>query len=110
MFQKLLEKVQLGMTHLVAAKDGTDKAVAARKIPGCVLVKPAWLVECYWSMTRLDIKPHLMGQGVADTTKPKPQPLQESKVDNSSEGSSSSDSEDDGLAAEFENELMNAES
>ena len=81
---------------MVAAKDGTDKALAARKIPGCYLVKPAWLVECYWCVTHRDVKPHLMGQGVGE--KPAEQPK---KIDDSD----SSDSDDDELAAELEKEM-----
>lgn len=90
------------MTHLVAAKDGSDKALAARKIPGCVLVRPAWLVECYCSMTRRDVEPHLMGRGVVDTIRPDSQPMNV----NSSEGTSDSDSDSDDLGAELEKEMM----
>jgi RNA polymerase II subunit A-like phosphatase len=99
---KLLDRVQPGVTHVVAAKDGTDKALAARRIPGCMLVKASWLVECFWSLTRRDVIPHLMDPGSAVVT----QQLQmDTKMDNSSDGSA--DSEDDDLAAEFEDELMN---
>ena len=99
---KLLDRVQPGVTHVVAAKDGTDKALAARRIPGCMLVKASWLVECFWSLSRRDVIPHLMDPGSAVIT----QQLQlDTKMDNSSDGSA--DSEDDDLAAEFEDELMN---
>jgi hypothetical protein len=47
--------VEEGVTHVVAAKDGTDICVAARKIPGCVLVKATWLVECYNTSTTLSV-------------------------------------------------------
>jgi RNA polymerase II subunit A-like phosphatase len=107
---KLLDNVQPGVTHVVAAKDGTDKALAARKTPGCSLVKPAWLVECYWSMTRRDVKIHLMGKGEGpdpSMARKQQQPLTESKVDNSSEGTSGTDSDDDELAAALEEEMMN---
>jgi RNA polymerase II subunit A-like phosphatase len=77
------------VTHVVAQKDGTDKALAARMISRCVLVKPAWLVECFWSMSRRDVKPHLMG------------------ADNSTAPSSESDDDDD-FAAAFEDEMMNS--
>jgi hypothetical protein len=99
---KLLDRVQPGVTHVVAAKDGTDKAIAARKIPGCMLVKASWLVECFWSLTRRDVIPHLMDPR---RTVIKQQPQMDIKMDNSSDGSA--DSEDDDLAAEFEDELMN---
>jgi RNA polymerase II subunit A-like phosphatase len=100
-----------GVTHVVAAKDGTDKCLAARNIPGCLLVKPAWLVECYWSSSRRDVQPHLFpGQGAAvagtNINTSKQQPSQESMVDSNS--GESTDSEDDGFAAAFENEMMDS--
>jgi len=105
-----------GVTHVVAAKDGTDKCHAARKIPGCVLVSAAWLVECYWSMTRRDVKLYLLGGDTSTTPSAKSnnkQPLQESKVDNStstdaSDSSSLGSQEDDDLAAALEDEMMNS--
>lgn len=97
------------MTHVVAAKDGSEKAIAARKIPGCVLVKPGWLMECYWSMTQADTAAYIMAKG----TMPKQQQkssspashgfLKESNM--STDGSNASD--DDDFAAELEDELMN---
>jgi BRCA1 C Terminus (BRCT) domain len=42
---RILNSVTSEATHVVAAKDGTDKIVAARKVPGCVVVKTAWLME-----------------------------------------------------------------
>lgn len=91
---------------MVAAKDGTDKALAARKFPRTVLVKPSWLVECYWSMSRRRSLAHLLA--VSPSPPPPPpnaKPLrEESKVENGAEESSSS--EEDDLAAELEEELM----
>ncbi len=112
------------MTHVVAAKDGTDKCFAARKTPGCVLVKASWLVECYWSMTPRDVKPHLMdGDASAETPASvnvnvnsniniNKQPLQDSKLDNTtspdaSDTSSTGSQDDDDFAATFEDEMMN---
>jgi Calcineurin-like phosphoesterase len=57
---QLSETVAPGVTHVVAARDRSDKAIQARKIAGCVLVKPSWLVDCYVSMLRCDAKQHLM--------------------------------------------------
>lgn len=105
----LQDTVQLGVTHVIAAKDGTDKALAARKTPRCSLVKAAWLVECYWSMTRRDLIPHLFpgSRNVETDNSHKPvEPLKETKMEDNS--SSESDSDDDDLAAEFEAELMNS--
>jgi hypothetical protein len=97
---KLLDHVLPGVTHVVAAKDGTDKALAARKIPGCMLVKASWLVECFWSLTRRDVVPHLMDPDSAAVIE---QQQPQMKID---DNSSEEDSEDDDLAAEFEDELM----
>jgi proteasome assembly chaperone (PAC2) family protein len=110
----------------VAAKDGSDKAIQARKIAGCVLVKASWLVDCYVSMLRCDVKQHLMGskaemesmmQRVAQhddmlkQLQEDQQTLNKSKVDNTTSGGDRTDSDDDedddDLAAEFEKELMN---
>ena len=94
--------MEYGVTHVVAAKDGTDKAFAARKTPGCVLVKPGWLMECYWSMTCRDVEPFLMGRGSGEM--PPQNILKESSMENSSEGSNESD--DDDFAMELEDDLM----
>ena len=108
---QIQDTVDLSVTHVIAAKDGTDKALSARKIPGCRLVKSAWLMECFWSMTRRESSPFLMDKvmpgGVVkvNAAKPMPKVLRESNVDNSSDGTTD-DSDDDDFAAEFENELM----
>ena len=106
---KLRDTVEYGVTHVVAAKDGTDKALAARKTPGCFLVKPGWLMECYWSMTRREVAPYLMGKGTGEIPKSlAPNVLKESNMENSSDGSQdSAEEDDDDFAAEFEDELMN---
>lgn len=116
---QLVDNVEPGVTHVVAAKDGTDKCFAARKTPGCVLVKASWLVECYWSMTRRDVKPHLMDsdalteESTGSTINKATTDREDGKVENStntdaSDVSSSmgSDDEDD-FAATFEDEMMN---
>jgi TFIIF-interacting CTD phosphatase-like protein len=102
---KVVDQVQVGVTHVVAAKDGTGKALAARKISDCLLVKASWLIESYWSMKRQDEKQHLLAPGAADKARMQ-EPLKEAKVENSTSGGSSADSEDDDLAAEFEDEFM----
>ena len=116
--------MQPGVTHVVASKDGTDKAKEARKIPGCLLVKASWLVESYWSMTRQDVRQHLLGEKADSAAmlqrleqheekmkqirqQIEQQPLKASTADNSVTSSSDGDSDDDDLAAELENEMMN---
>ena len=114
-----MDRVEPGVTHVVAAKDGTDKCLAARNTPGCVLVKATWLVECYWSMTRRDIQPHLMvgGGGMSSSSnapEPKSRP-HHPKADTSfstdlsgddSEDGSDDDGDDGDFAASFEDEFM----
>jgi hypothetical protein len=123
---QLSETVAPGVTHVVAAKDGSDKAIQARKIAGCVLVKASWLVESYVSMLRCDVKQHLMGskaeiesmmqrvaqhENMLKQLHEEQQPLNKSKVDNTTIGGDRTDSDDeeddDDLAAELERELMN---
>ena len=110
-----MDKVEPGVTHVVAAKDGTDKCVTARNTPGCVLVKATWLVECYWSMTRRDIQPHLLvGGGDASSNvqdnKSKSrshQPSVDCSLSTDLSGDDGGSSDDDGdFAASFEDELM----
>jgi RNA polymerase II subunit A-like phosphatase len=96
--------VDYSTTHVVAAKDGSEKSMAARMIPGCALVKPGWLMESYWSMSKCDETPFLMGKGPGELPK-KQGVLKELNMENSTDGST--DSDDDDLAAEFEDEMMN---
>ena len=49
-------------THVVAARDGSDKIRQARReVPGCYVVHTSWLMECFWSISRRDVRPHHMG-------------------------------------------------
>ena len=74
-----------------------------------MLVKSAWLMECFWSMSRRNATPflmHVVKPGVArSNVQPMPHVLRELHIENSSEGSVN-DSDDDDFAAEFESELM----
>lgn len=98
----MLDNVDDAITHMVAARDGTDKIHKARRVPGCVVVKPSWLMECVWTITRRDVTPHLLG-------KPGPAvPLQESKegtAETAGNDSSSSDDDDDDVAAMLEADM-----
>ena len=47
------------VTHVVAGRNGTDKIVAARRVPGCHIVKPLWLMECVWTFSCRNVKPYL---------------------------------------------------
>jgi RNA polymerase II subunit A C-terminal domain phosphatase len=103
---RILSTVTNDATHVVAAKDGTDKIIAARKVPGCVVVKTAWIMECVWSLTRRDELPHVLGSAPRPVAANGSQarPLAESKRENSS--ASSDDDEDDEFAAELENDFL----
>lgn len=92
------------ITHVVGGKDGTDKILAARKVPGCIVVKPLWLMECVWSLTRRNELDHLLGSAPRlTTTSAALRPLADSKRDSSS---TSSSDEDDDLVAELESEFL----
>jgi RNA polymerase II subunit A-like phosphatase len=100
--------VDYNVTHVVAAKDGTNKVLSARRTPGCMVLKSAWLMECYWSISLRDVNPFLMHHGTGDSNQNRPiqnNILRQSNIENSSEGSSN-DSDDDDFAADFEDELM----
>jgi RNA polymerase II subunit A-like phosphatase len=84
----ILPRVGPGLTHVVAAKDGTEKIMNARKIPGCWIVKATWLMEAAWSLKRPDSLLHTLG----------PPPQIQPRPDSSDD--------DDDLAAELENELI----
>jgi TFIIF-interacting CTD phosphatase-like protein len=90
----ILPRVGPGLTHVVAAKDGTEKIMNARKVPGCWIVKATWLMEAAWSLKRPESCAHALGPP------PKIQPQSDSSDD---------DDDDDDLAAELEKELIGGE-
>ncbi len=106
---EVLSDVAQGVTHIVAARDGSSKIHRARKEhPGCYIVHTAWLMESYWSITRRDEISHHMG--------PLPQQLPTStaattKKDGLLLGSGDEESDfdevDDDFAAALENDMMN---
>ena len=91
-------------THVVAMKYGTDKTLAARKIKGCFVVKPSWLISCLHSFTRRDeslyifdeSKRRYAGSGPSSSSPPR-------QISKESE----TEEEDDDFAAAFEDEMMN---
>jgi len=110
---KVIPDVTNDTTHVIAARDGTEKTMKARRVPGCAVVRISWLMECYWSITRRELSPkHLIGPP------PKPVPAassasagESSKQDGASGNkntlllSGSDSSEDEDLAAEMAMEL-----
>jgi len=104
---RVLTAVTKSTTHVVAAKDGTDKIVTARRVKGCRIVKAAWLMDCVRSLKRCDERKYILGPPVTtgiDIRDSKVQPLADSTRENSS--SSSGDDEDDDFAADLESEMM----
>ncbi|KAK0455901.1 hypothetical protein EV421DRAFT_1749339 [Armillaria borealis] len=53
-----------GITHVVAAKPGTDKVNHGSKRPGVKVVWAQWLTDCITLWRRLDESPYLMDPGV----------------------------------------------
>jgi len=102
---QLQRNVDVSVTHVVAARDGTDKAIAARKFPRTVLIKPSWLMECYWSMSRRRSLAHLITPIPSRTTSPVPAPPKPAAA--AAEPAEESSDDEDDLAAAFEEELLN---
>ena len=122
------------VTHVVAARDRSEKIRQARKeVPSCFIVHTSWLMECYWSITRKDVRPYHMGpvpdqsanqQGVVATaignksinkknveeSKPSHPKKKEDTIlllDSDEEESDENDeSDDDDFAADLESEMM----
>ena len=84
-------------THVVAARDRSEKTLAARRIPGCAVVSSAWLMDCYWSISRKNALLYLLGDP----------PLLRSRNEAVAAPSNEEDSDDDDddLAAMLEEEL-----
>ena len=59
---KIVNDVSDELGYVVAARDGTEKIMRARNVPGCAVVKISWLMECYWSCSPVDIKQHILGR------------------------------------------------
>jgi RNA polymerase II subunit A-like phosphatase len=88
------------LTYVVSARDGTDKILRARKIPGCAILSVAFLMDCYWRCMKLDIDQYIIGA--------RPRPKNESAVAHRSillSGSDSSEDEDEDFVNAFEKEM-----
>ncbi|KAL3797658.1 hypothetical protein HJC23_013490 [Cyclotella cryptica] len=102
----VLPDITQDVTHVVAKRDNSDKIKRARaEIPGCYIVSPSWLMECYWSISRRDVGPHHMGA----------MPEQKHKAEvasnrillgESEDEKSEEDDIDDDFADDLENEMM----
>jgi RNA polymerase II subunit A-like phosphatase len=88
------------LTYVIAARDGTDKILRARKIPGCAVLSVAFLMDCYWSCAKLDIHNYILGAP--------PRPKGKSAATRRSillSGSDSSEEEDEDFLNAFEKEM-----
>ena len=109
---EVLPDVEQGVTHIVAARDGSEKIRRARKeCPGCYIVHTAWLMECYWSITRRDEKIHHMGPLPEQSTKP-PSVAATNKSDaillESHDEHSDVDEMEDDFASVLESDMINS--
>jgi len=91
----VVAEVKPDITHIIAAKDHTEKVDMARRTNDltCFIVKPSWIMESFWSLSRAIEVHHLLG---------KPNNMIGTRV----EKQSTSDSDDDDFAAELESALM----
>lgn len=99
---EVMTDVSSDVTHIVAARDGTEKIRRARLIPGCAIVTAKWLMECFWSISLRDIHNHLIGPP-PKVAPYKPLKLLLSGSDSSEEeDGDSSEEEDDDFFANFD--------
>ncbi|KAL7473516.1 hypothetical protein ACHAXS_013971 [Conticribra weissflogii] len=122
----VLPNVTKHTTHIVAARDGSEKIQRARRhVPGCFIVHTSWLMECYWSLTRRDVINHHMGPmpkcehvksnvPEPETPAPRTKILIESKEyereEEDENDDDDDDEEDDDFAAALESELIKGDS
>ena len=112
---KILPRISHEVTHVVAARDGSEKIRQARKeVPQCYIVHTSWLMECFWSISRRDVRPHHMGPV------PSPQHAKQRPVNNKKDARSknepskddvvvlldSDEESEDDFAADLEKEMM----
>jgi RNA polymerase II subunit A-like phosphatase len=110
---KILPDVTKAVTHVVAKRDHSDKIKRARAdIPGCYIVYPSWLMECYWSITRRGEEPHHMGPLPANLPrqpdKPKDTILLGDSEEEEEEELEDEDENYDGFLDDLETEMLGA--
>lgn len=100
---KVLPRISTDVTHVVAARDRSEKiGQARREVPGCYIVHTSWLMECYWSLYRRDVRPHHMG---VVPSQPAKQHTATQQPEPSHQPSDGDESEDD-FANDLEREMM----
>jgi len=120
---EVLPDVTNQITHIVAARDGSEKIQRARRdVPGCFIVHTSWLMECYWSLTRRDVINHHMGpmpkrehvkSNVTEhktTTSRTKILIERDEYESEKDENDNDDEEDDGFAADLESEMMKGDS
>ncbi len=101
---KVLPRISHDVTHVVAARDRSEKiGQARREVPGCYIVRTSWLMECYWSLYRREVRPHHMGTVPSQPTKQRT--LDGRQPEPSKQPSDGDESEDD-FADNLEREMM----
>lgn len=103
---KVLPRISNDVTHVVAARDRSEKiGQARREVPGCYIVHTSWLMECYWSLYRRDVRPHHMGAVPPQPVKQHP-PGNAARQPEPSHQLSDGDESDDDFADDLEKEMM----
>uniref|UniRef100_A0A7S1G0Q0 BRCT domain-containing protein n=1 Tax=Corethron hystrix TaxID=216773 RepID=A0A7S1G0Q0_9STRA len=90
-------KKDRGKTAFVVASatnEENHKVQEGKAVVGCAVVRPAWIMECVWSLTRRDVKDHLMA-----AVKESPEGGTDS-AENSAESSDSSEGDSEGSSSE----------
>ena len=103
---KVLPRISHEVTHVVAARDRSAKiGQARREVPGCYIVHTSWLMECYWSLYRRDVRPHHMGSLPSQPTKQNTLNGAVRQPEPNKQPSDGDESEDD-FADDLEREMM----
>ena len=99
----VLPHITKDVTHVIAARDGTDKLKMAREtLRGCATVHVSWLMDCYWSMSKQDVKDHWLGKLPTANE----ENHQKRLLLTGSDESEDEDEDDEDFATEFENDFM----
>ena len=56
----IVSDVTEDVTHVIAARVGTQKVFKGSRVPGCAVVNVDWLMWCYWSISTRDVTSHLL--------------------------------------------------
>ena len=48
------------VTHVIAAQVRTQNAFKGSRVQGCAIINVAWLMSCYWSVSKQNVDPYLL--------------------------------------------------